>query len=365
MNIITGFLSHRARLTALWLLTAIAPSLADAQVLYLNRQHIDLLIQYDSGATGSNRLNIVAKHDLAGVDPIATNHQVYVVRTNSIAPIIVPANTNFAFLGAEGAPVWTLPKSQDFNRPFLGVSVEDFPEAVFDNPLTLQLVAVEGPGNFFLWDLPVPGQPPVVKMIRTNGVVNPVFDRLTTEIGNHYHYNWGFSTNGLYRVTFRASGTLAGGGETIEGRDVSFAFQILPLRPWEQWVSTNWLPATGTDIAGPGADPDTDDVPNVMEYALGLDPNSVSTNGLPTFSFVTVGDDQFGALTFTQVKAATDVDYLPVVRSGLNTGDWEPLTNVVSLVDNGDTETITVRDSVARSAATARLYRLGVQLNYP
>lgn len=364
MRTVENILSRGRRLIGCGLLL-LACVTTQAQVLYLNRQHMDLRIQFNAAAFDTNRLDIVMKHDLAGVDSIATNQQVYIVRTNTVSSVIVPSNPDYAFLGPVGAPIWTLPKSQDFNRPYLGVSSEEFPEGVLESPLTFELVSVEGPGNFFVWDVPGPGLPPIVKMVWTNGVLNPAVDQLTIPVDDHAHYNWGFSTNGLYRVTFRASGTTLAGSSNVVGREVAWAFQILPLRPWEQWVSTNWLPATANDIAGPAANPDGDVLPNVMEYALALDPNTASTNGLPEFAFVTVGNEQYGALTFTRVKTATDLIYLPAVRSALNTGDWETLTNIVSLVDSGDTETVTVRDSVPMSVAAARFYRLGVRLNYP
>lgn len=335
-----------------------------AQVSYLDRQHMDFRLEYDVGAVGANQLNVVLGYDQGTGHFTATNSQVYIVG-NTNAKKTIPSNPNYAFLGPAGAPVWILPQSQDVTLPYLGVSAEDISPVVFDNPMRLELVSVEGPGNFFAWSVSGAGNPPTVKMIATNRVVSPSNYFMEPLIGSHEHNNWGFSTNGLYRVTFRAVGSLMVAGTNLIGRDVAWAFQILPLRPWETWVSTNWLPATATNVAGPNADPDGDGTPNALEYALNLNPNAASGNGLPSFSFITTNTLTYGALTFTRVKAATDLAYLPSATGNLASGNWTTLTDVVSVADNGATETVTVRDSLPVVGTTNRFYQLRVKLNYP
>ncbi len=284
---------------------------------------------------------------------------------NPNAQLTIPANPNFAFLGPAGAPIWILPQQQNVTLPFLGISAEDIPGGVFENPIALELVSVEGPGNFFVWSVSGAGQPPTVKMIATNGVVSPQHRQADVFIGSHEHNNWAFSTNGLYRVTFRANGTFLGHATNTLGRDVAWSFQILPLRPWENWIATNWPPATASSTNGPSADPDGDGIPNALEYALGLNPHQNSTAGLPTFSFVMDAGETYGALTFTRVKAATDIDYLPSVRGALHVGEWTTLTNVVSTVDYGETETVTVRDFLPAAAEPNRFFQFRARLNYP
>jgi surface-anchored protein len=336
--------------------------MTQAQVAYLTNQHMDFRLQYDAAATGSNRLSI-----LLGYDPgqRATNTQVYIVG-NTNAQVNIPANANFAFLGTAGSPVWILPQTQNTSLPYLGYSTEDIPNGVFTNPMQLELISVEGPGSFFMWQSTgIPGQPPIVKMIATNGVVSPPFNKAEKPVQDHEHNNWAFSTNGLYRVTFRANGQFLNETTNTLGRDVAWSFQILPLRPWEHWISTNWLPATAGSTNGPAADPDGDGIPNALEYALGLNPNVDSSSGLPEFSFVPEAGETYGALTFTRVNAATDIDYLPAVRGDLTSGNWVTLTNVVSVIDHGATQTVTVRDALPQAATTNRFYQLRVKLNYP
>jgi len=322
---------------------------------------MDFRLRYDAAAVGSNRLDVVL-----GYDPgqTATNSQVYIVG-NTNSRVLIPSNPNFAFLGAAGSPVWILPQSQNVTLPYLGISAEDIPNGVFTDPMELELVSVEGPGNFFVWSVSGAGNPPNVKFLATNGVVAPQSNRATPFIGSHEHNNWGFSTNGLYRVTLRANGRFLGDTTNTIGRDVAWTFQILPLRPWENWISTNWLPATASSTNGPAADPDGDGIPNALEYALGLKPNFASASGLPTFSLVSTNSETYGALTFTRVKSATDISYEPVVRSALDSGDWTTLTNVVSVIDHGATETITLRDFAPAATNASRFFQFRARLNYP
>jgi surface-anchored protein len=360
------FIASRKRRTgavaSVALAVMFAANIAGAQPILLTNQHMDFRFQYDSAASGTNQLNIVLTYDPGPV--LVSNDQVFIV-AHTAAKKTIPSNPDYAFLGPAGAPVWILPQTQDPLRPYLGISAEDIPGSVFDGPMRMELVSVEGPGNFFAYSVSGAGNPPNVKMMFTNGVVSPAHTGTETLIGSHEHNNWAFSTNGLYRVTFRGVGSPAGSGTNLFGREVAFAFQLLPLRPWESWVSTNWPAATGPDIAGPPADPDGDHVVNVMEYALGLNPNEPSTAGLPTASLVSTNGQAYGALTFTRVKTATDLVYEPSARSTLNGGAWTVLTNVMAAVDHGETETVTVRDDAPVGAHAARFLQLRVRLNYP
>lgn len=139
----------------------------------------------------------------------------------------------------------------------------------------------------------------------------------------------------------------------------------LAMRMYADDDSRGWLPATSADIAGPAADPDGDQVVNVMECALDLNPKEFSTAGFPTASLVTTNGRTYGALTFTRVKGAIDLVYEPSARSTLNGGAWTVLTNVMTVEDHGETETVTVRDDEPVGTHDMRYLQLRVKLNYP
>ncbi|MFO1477905.1 MAG: choice-of-anchor M domain-containing protein [Verrucomicrobiota bacterium] len=338
------------------------------QVFYLTFQHMDFRADYEPDADGTNRLNTLVRYNVSyEVDPngyiVTTNKYLYIVG-GSGAQLTIPNNPYYTFLGQPGSPVWILPQTQDTNLPYVGISTEEIPPGVFNGPLSFELVSVDGPGNFFAWANPGFGQPPIIKFICTNGVVSPGYNVMTPSTGSHEHYNWAFSTNGLYRVTFRYSGQLAADGTYITGRNVTWAFEILPLRAWEQWVSTNWLPATGAGIVGAGADPDGDGIVNVLEYAFGNNPNVALRTNLPALTFVTNAGTSYGALRYIWATNATDVSLAPVAANS-PAGPWTNLTNVFSVVTNGTAKTVTVRDSIAVPAAASRFYQLRGTLNYP
>jgi hypothetical protein len=138
----------------------------------------------------------------------------------------------------------------------------------------------------------------------------------------------------------------------------------LPLRPWEHWISTNWLPATPSSTNGPAADPDGDKIVNVLEYAFGNNPNVALHTNAPAITFITENGTNYGALRYVRAKNATDLTFDARVTSVLGSASAS-LTNLSSVVTNGTTETITMRDTISTETATNRFYELKVKLNYP
>lgn len=68
-----------------------------------------------------------------------------------------------------------------------------------------------------------------------------------------------------------------------------------PQELYEEWRLLNWnaADAANDDISGVAADPDGDDIPNLLEYTLGLDPNTEGHLGQQAgYSFKTDPDDE-------------------------------------------------------------------------
>jgi hypothetical protein len=123
---------------------------------------------------------------------------------------------------------------------------------------------------------------------------------------------------------------------------------------FQQWKSNYGLAAA----TAPSNDDDHDGVPLLLEYALGLDPLTGSSTGLPNGSLQ--GD--FLTLTYKKIKAATDITCTAEVSSNLV--NWLNTTSNVEqrwqVTDEITSETITARDKTPVPSATSRFMRLKV-----
>lgn len=184
----------------------------------LTTEHCDFLVVHQPEAT--NQLSLVLRDEDRGVN-YQTNEVVLIVGES--AKLALPAGTPF---GAEGEPVWVLPQSQDPNLVYLGFSAERIPLGIFTRPFNVRLAAVEGPGHFFAWQTGGFGVLDV-KMNSRDGIDET--DRTTPIVGSHEHFNWGFTTNGIYRVTFQVDGRRAGESTNLVSAPSTFVFHVLPL----------------------------------------------------------------------------------------------------------------------------------------
>ena len=135
--------------------------------------------------------------------------------------------------------------------------------------------------------------------------------------------------------------------------------------PYNTWQIQHFTTAElgSTKVSGDGADPDGDGIPNLLEYALNLDPKKPGTLGTPTVGQTTVSGQQFLTLTYTRVLSATGITYSPQVSGDL--GTWNGGTGytvAVSTTNNADgvTQTVVVRDTVPTTGANRRFARLAV-----
>jgi surface-anchored protein len=321
-----------------------------ANPAYLTSEHVDLRILYADSPT--NPLSLVARD---GDNRVSYNtNEVYLV-VNESARYELPAGTPF---GDAGDPLWILPQSHVSGTLYLGLSSEGIPAGVFNGALELRLISVQGPGHFFLWQADQFGAPDV-RMNSRDGVGSE--DKTSLMVESHEHVNWGFSSTGAYYITLEASGVKHGETTRVSSAAATFVFHVLPLRPFVHWQSTNWPPATALSIIGPEADPDEDNVPNVIEYAHGLDPHTASRSGLPELRFIEENGATYGAIEFSRVISATDLVYLPMGGNSLDGANWTILTDVAS-VEGSIIEKITIKDTAPVAASPQRFFRLGIEL---
>jgi hypothetical protein len=135
---------------------------------------------------------------------------------------------------------------------------------------------------------------------------------------------------------------------------------VVAPAPYDAWKQAKF---TAQQLAQPGVvgdldDPDRDGIANLIEYALGLNPNQASGSGLP------VGGIHGGylTLTFNRQKSATDIAYQVEAVGNLNSS-WVEIWNSSNEPYGGGSnpsQQVTVQDTVPVSNAPKRIMRLKV-----
>lgn len=335
-------------------------SLPPDQFRMLTREHTDgLCILYDAAAN-ANQLSLVAWERDAELD-LPTNQVIFVAKPE--AKVILPAGTPF---GDAGQPLWILPQSQNTNLLYLGVNSERIPDGVFTGSLTIQLKQLEGPGYFMAWQATGPGQFNIRINTRDGIDSNDFFQPL---LGSHEHFNWGFSSTGVYSATFQVSGQRLGEATNVSSLEHTFVFHVQPSSPptnYLTWARSHWPPGFNPPTTLTNGNPDGDIFDNLHEYAFGLSPtNADAITNAPLFSFFATNAAQYGALTFSRYKPAADLIYEPVVSDALNSDAWLPLTNLFGAADSGLTESVTLLDSQPSAGTNSRFFQFRARLNCP
>ncbi len=160
-----------------------------------------------------------------------------------------------------------------------------------------------------------------------------------------------FPAPGLYHARLTVTDT---NGNTCSG---SVAVNVTTT--FALWQQAKFTPAELADasISGPNADPDQDGIVNLLEYAFGLEPKVPNANAAPTGA-ITNG---YFTLTYDQFKAATDLTFTVETSNDLVTWNSGPAWfTSVQTIDNGPTQTVTVRQTSPVSSASVSFVRLKV-----
>ncbi|MBN8247607.1 MAG: choice-of-anchor M domain-containing protein [Verrucomicrobia bacterium] len=205
----------------------------------LTTQHVDFRVLYAPGTT--NELFLMVRDGDARTNYAATN-VVLVVRP----PAETTLPEGFPEFGQAGSPFWILPASQNPELLYLGVSGEGLPSGVFAGSPEVQLIGVRAPGDFFAWRFDPSGSLELF-MDSRNGIGPD--DRIPAPVGGHGHFNWGFSSNGWFEVTFRVVGRLAGATTNLLAADTPFRFAVEPLPPEPAAATLSVLEAGSDSLA--------------------------------------------------------------------------------------------------------------------
>ena len=153
----------------------------------------------------------------------------------------------------------------------------------------------------------------------------------------------------------------------VSSTNTNFLVTVTPDTPTTNWKQSQFGGnASNSAVAGDPRDPDQDGIPNLIEYALGTNPNAFTASAC-SLGTLAINGTTYLTLTYTRLKAATDIILTPEASGDL--AAWQsgpdaviPVIPVipVSTVDNGLTETVVVRDAAPIVGNSRRFLHLKV-----
>jgi surface-anchored protein len=282
----------------------------------LRDEHVDLRARYD--ATRTPALDLVV---MINTNRVYLPNEAVLVG-EEVARLELPSD--LPPLGLAGDSLWVLPASDLEGVIHLGFSGEGLPSGVFAEPMKFRLVAMEGPGHFFLWQAGSMGDFQFFMSTR-DGIGSDDF--FPQSVGGHSHANWGFTTSGVYHVTFEASTRRVGETTNLVSAPDTFTFHVLPLPEvvsgFAAWQELHWPGVTEEAVIGETADPDGDGRVNLWEYALGLNPKVADAEpaGAPRLQVEWTGTGQQVEVSMPRSMGVSDVAY-ELYASGSVGGPW-------------------------------------------
>jgi autotransporter-associated beta strand protein len=146
--------------------------------------------------------------------------------------------------------------------------------------------------------------------------------------------------------------TVAGTPFILRYADGGKNITLTVITPYQSWISTEH-PALAGDDSQPTADPDDDGLANLIEYALGLDPQVTSPNPVQ-FDKETIGADTYLSLSVARDPAGSNVVIKGERSVNLASGTW----STVGVVEESTSTHFRIRDSQPISSASRSFLRL-------
>jgi hypothetical protein len=249
----------------------------------------------------------------------------------------------------------------------------------------------------------IPGQLDAARYVAMNGIAlqrttdtNGLLEVGQISSGNWLDYNIDVPTAGIYTVSLRVGGTSPARFQILKGAAVlaqinaSFTnhatitagnitlpagrqtIRLLatgtgsPCLGWIQWLTPfeywaqNWgLPSDGTGNGAPFAEPAGDGIPNLLKYALVINPYLAGYQGHLTTDITRISGQRYLAVHYTRSDPVpSNITYIGEVSTNLISGIWTNQTTINATVTNGDgTATVTSCDDFPVGAFSQRFIR--------
>jgi putative ABC transporter-associated repeat protein len=123
--------------------------------------------------------------------------------------------SGYSAVGAAGSTVWQIPQTQNPNLMWLGWNTESLNSGQVSTPVTWTLNSIDGPGSVNVYLQGSFGG--VQSVVFGNGGSHDI------DLGKHVHGNWAFSAEGIYKLNFTQSATIAGGSVSSDTETLTIA----------------------------------------------------------------------------------------------------------------------------------------------
>lgn len=266
------------------------------------------------------------------------------------------------------APVISAPASISLvsgrPTPIAGIQVNDIDAGT--SPVTLTATVTQGTlrTNAVIADLTV--QDNGFSSVAVQGPVTAQNALLNHPDGLVYQNYPGFSGNDLLTLLLTDNGASGNGGAADHQVQVNLRVFASAYEQWQNTYFENTLenPEMESTLWGDAADSDLDEIPNLLEYVLRLNPILADAGDGPQLIPQTIGDDTFYTIVFNrhpdpavEVFVEASSTLAPVVWSSAGT----EIAQVSSTPTNG-MEQLIFRDQRPLITTPNRFYRVGARL---
>ncbi|MGW3974489.1 choice-of-anchor M domain-containing protein [Streptomyces ardesiacus] len=200
--------------TPLQVPAAEAADVIQTQKVFIDDGHVDAV----AGKMVDGKLRTLFKDSRNPANIVWREPSSVVLHIDQDAKEKVPTNSAYSFLGQAGSDFWLIPQVQKQSVVWAGWNTEELDSGDLKGPLDMKLTKVSGPGSLAIWETAGLGGAKVLYNTKDG-----LPDAQKVNLGVHAHGNWGFSKEGVYKVTFQFSGTLANGQAASDTRTYTFA----------------------------------------------------------------------------------------------------------------------------------------------